>query len=40
MHVMVIVMHEWSVEFGNASHNWCLPNPGTQEKVRTEQLAL
>ena len=24
---MVIVMHEWLVEFGKASHNWCLHQP-------------
>ena len=36
---MVIVMHEWLVEFGKASHNWCLPQPepelAREKKVRT-----
>ena len=39
MYVMVIVMHEWSVEFGKASHNWCLPTPTQPRRAHERKSA-
>ena len=36
--ITVIVMHEWLVEFGKASHNWCLPQPKRARKSAHHNL--